>query len=112
MRTKNFLRWTPRILAILFTIFISLFALDVFDEGYNLSELLTTLLMHSIPTLFFALVTLLAWKKPRLGGMIFVILAMMTIFAFETYKHFSSFLMISLVPLIIGALFVTGEKRK
>jgi hypothetical protein len=32
---RRMLFWTPRLLSILFAIFISLFALDVFGEGYG-----------------------------------------------------------------------------
>ena len=45
------LYWTPRILGILFIAFIELFALDVFDASYSLSELVVALFMHSIPAL-------------------------------------------------------------
>ena len=34
---KRVLYWTPRVLGILFALFISIFALDVFGEGYSLS---------------------------------------------------------------------------
>ena len=37
---KPVLFWTPRILCILFAIFISLFALDVFGEGYGFFRVL------------------------------------------------------------------------
>ncbi len=32
---KQFLFWSPRVLTILFALFLSLFALDVFGEGYG-----------------------------------------------------------------------------
>ena len=33
--SKQLLFWTPRILGILFALFLSMFALDVFGEGYG-----------------------------------------------------------------------------
>ena len=34
---RQFLFWSPRVLTILFALFLSLFALDVFEEGYGAS---------------------------------------------------------------------------
>ncbi|MGQ0603506.1 MAG: DUF7670 domain-containing protein [Anaerolineales bacterium] len=47
---EKLLFWIPRILTILFAGFVSLFALDVFVEGYGFWETLLALLMHLIPT--------------------------------------------------------------
>ncbi|MFH1827015.1 MAG: hypothetical protein ABH812_01105 [bacterium] len=112
MNTGKVLKWTPRVLSILFTLFIGIFALDVFSEGYNVSELLIAFIMHSIPTFFFALVTYVSWKKPKIGGIIFIILAILTIFAFGTYKHVFSFLTITAIPLITGILFLLNKRSK
>ena len=47
--TKRWLCWTPRILCILFAAFLSLFALDVFGEGYSFWKTLLALLIHLVP---------------------------------------------------------------
>ncbi|MFC1790441.1 hypothetical protein ACFLZP_03095 [Patescibacteria group bacterium] len=110
MKTDKILKWTPRILAVSFTIFISLFALDVFNEGYCLPELLLALVMHFIPTFFFALVTYLSWRNPKIGGVVFIGLAILTVFAFDTYEQILSFLIITAIPLVIGILFLLNQK--
>ena len=69
------LYWTPRILAVLFAVFISLFALDVFGE-YTFPEVLVALFMHLIPTYLLIIATIIAWKKERLGGIIFLALGL------------------------------------
>jgi len=48
-KTKKALYWAPRIIAILFIVFISLFALDVFIEGYGFWETIVALFMHLVP---------------------------------------------------------------
>src|SRR5664280_249579 len=48
--TKRFLFWTPRIICILFACFISIFALDVFQENHGFWNTLLALLIHLIPT--------------------------------------------------------------
>ena len=46
---KKFLYWLPRILAILYILFIALFALDVFGAGYSPLETVIALFMHLVP---------------------------------------------------------------
>ena len=41
---KTWLTWTPRILGLLFAAFLSLFALDVFEQGYQGWETVLALL--------------------------------------------------------------------
>ena len=48
---KLALFWTPRILCIVFALFLSLFSLDVFGEGYGFWETLLALLIHLVPGL-------------------------------------------------------------
>ncbi|MBZ0198385.1 MAG: hypothetical protein K8H86_00840, partial [Ignavibacteriaceae bacterium] len=50
IRTKQILFWAPRVLSIFFALFASLFALDVFNNGYNLGNTLLVLAIHLIPT--------------------------------------------------------------
>jgi hypothetical protein len=47
---KKLLTWLPRIPGMLFAVFISLFALDVFSEEKGFLQTLIALLMHLIPT--------------------------------------------------------------
>ncbi len=58
---NKILYWTPRVLGILFAVFISIFALDVFGE-YGFPEVLVALFMHLIPTFLVVGVLLIAWK--------------------------------------------------
>jgi hypothetical protein len=69
MKTKMTptLYWVPRILGILFAIFISIFALDVFMEGYGFWETVVALVMHLVPTAIIFIVLLIAWRWERLG---------------------------------------------
>jgi len=69
---KNLLYWTPRVLVILFTAFISLFALDVFAEGYTFWETLVALFMHLIPSFLLIIAIVIAWKWERIGGLLFI----------------------------------------
>ncbi|MBN1462396.1 MAG: hypothetical protein JW922_01795 [Paludibacteraceae bacterium] len=111
MNRQKVLKWTPRVLSVSFTIFIGIFALDVFSEGYSLFELAIALFMHSIPTIFFAFVTYISWKNPKSGGIIFIVLSILTIFAFDTYEQPLSFFTITMIPLLTGVLFMFNERE-
>jgi len=72
---KHLLYWLPRVLSILFALFISIFALDVFGEGYNFWETLIALFMHLVPTFIVVIVLLIAWHWERIGAALFIALA-------------------------------------
>ena len=48
MNWQKTILWTPRVLAILYAAFISVFALDVFGEGYGFPVVLWALLMGTL----------------------------------------------------------------
>ena len=105
---KKIIFYLPRILAILIVFFLSLFILEGFgpDFGWQAS------VGHLILTLMALGVTILAWKRPKVGGWIF--------FAFGIFylarvfnDQFWSGLIIGGVPLLTGILFlIEGSKKK
>lgn len=103
-KQKLFL-WLPRGLAIALILFLWLFALDVFSEGYSFGQLLLALLMHSVPNLILLVALLIAWHKRLTGSIIFAILGLISIWFFKTYENIFVFLIISGLPLVIGGLF-------
>ena len=69
--TKRVLFWTPRALCILFAMFISTFALDVFRDSEGLLVTSIALLMHLVPTLLIIGVLLIAWRQEWIGAIAF-----------------------------------------
>ena len=59
---KPLLFWTPRVLCLLFAVFLSLFALDVFNEGYGFWKTILALLMHLIPTWIVLAILAISWR--------------------------------------------------
>lgn len=90
-------RWLPRIFAIIFIFFISLFALDVFNKpNWPLA-----LFLHLIPSFSLLFITIIAWKNRLFGGALFI-LASLILFFFTSLKT-----PILLVPsIIIGLLYL------
>lgn len=111
MNKKTFL-WTPRVLAIIFTAFLSIFALDVFGEGYSFLETLVALFMHLVPTFILIILLVIAWKKELVGGILFLCVGAAFIFWFKTYEDIINFLLISFPILLVGALLVLSHYVK
>jgi len=68
---KRLIFWTPRVLCILFAAFISLFALDVFNEGRSFGETILALLIHLVPTGLIVLTLVLSWRWEWVGAVLF-----------------------------------------
>jgi hypothetical protein len=65
--------WAPRALCILFIAFVSLFALDVFGDGYGFWRTLAALVMHLIPSFVMVAALAVAWRWERVGTVVFAV---------------------------------------
>ena len=70
---NKFIYWTPRILAIIFILFLALMSLDVFSEELNFWQTLLALFMHNIPALVLLIVLIISWKHEIVGGIAFIL---------------------------------------
>ena len=102
---KKFLYWLPRILGILFTLFISIFALDAFGEGIPFLEAVVGFLIHLVPTYIMIAILLIAWKWELVGGILFI-LAGGSYMIWMHIPHWTAFLLIGGPPILIGILFI------
>lgn len=112
MRTKRLLHWTPRILGLLFAIFLSLFALDVFDEGYGSWETVVALFMHLVPTFIVLIVLAIAWRWEWVGAVLFCGLAVFYVLWTWGRFPFGTYLAISGPLLLVGILFLLNWRRR
>jgi hypothetical protein len=101
--TKRMLFWAPRLLGILFAIFVSLFALDVFGEGYSFWETILALLIHLIPTGIILLVLALSWRWEWIGGILFTGLGLLYLYLVASQGRPWSWVLV-----ISGPLFLVG----
>jgi hypothetical protein len=109
MNTQKIIHWLPRVLAILFIIFISLFALDVFEMEAGFWQKIGGFLIHLIPSYILIIATIIAWKKEFIGGVLFIIFSVAL--AIWTRVELASLLVI-LPPFIIGILFLVAGRKK
>lgn len=100
-KIKRVLYWLPRMLSILFALFISIFALDVFGEGYSASETVMALFMHLIPTFIVVITLIIAWRREKIGAILFMALAVI----FLVISNGEGWI-IAIPLLLLGALFL------
>ena len=103
---NKLLFWSPRVLGILIAIFVSLFALDVFGEGYSFRETVVALVMHLIPTFLILIALAIAWRWPWLGGLLFVALGVLYITLFWEPSNLPAYLVITGPMFLAGVLFL------
>lgn len=96
-----------RVLGILFAIFISLFALDAFAEGIPFWQSIAAFFIHLVPTYILLVVLWIAWKRPLIGGPLYILLGLAYIFTAKN-QIFITYLLIAGIPTLICALFISG----
>lgn len=104
MNLKNILLWTPRVLGILLTCFVSLFAMDAFSSDHTLTADIPGLFMHMLPTLIVLVLLIVSWKKPLAGGILLILMSL--IYSFKSIDHLNWILVIGLPVFVLGALFI------
>jgi hypothetical protein len=104
--TKQTLFWFPRVLCILFALFTSIFALDVFSEHSGIWNILVALVMHLIPTFIIVIVLIISWRWEWIGAIIFIILSLF--YVVWTWGRFPlvTYLTIAGPLFLIGVLFL------
>lgn len=110
--TKRILFWTPRILCILFAVFLSMFALDVFGEGYSLWQTIGALLLHLIPTFIVVIALVIAWKWELVGAILFGAFAVLYVLLTWGRFPFVVYLTISGPLALVAVLFLFNWRYK
>ena len=110
----KFVYWAPRILSILFIIFLALMSLDVFSPELNFWQTMFALFMHNIPALILLIILLISWKYEIVGGIVFNLAGITYLIGvlitslksgFEWY-HLAWIIQISGIAFFIGIMFI------
>lgn len=104
---KKSLFWTPRIAGILFVLFLGLFALDVFDLNLGIWNTLLALLIHLVPSILLGLAVTIAWKREWFGALLFIGWSVWYVASSRGF-HWSVYVIIAGLPLVIGLFFLAG----
>jgi hypothetical protein len=110
--SRRLLFWTPRILCILFAVFLSLFALDVFDEHLGFWKTLLALAIHLVPTWIVLGVLALTWRREWVGAILFNLLALWYLVTAWGRFHWSAYALISGPLCVVGILFLLNWIRR
>jgi hypothetical protein len=108
---KTVLYWLPRVISILFAVFISLFALDVFDE-YQFPEVLWALFMHMVPTLLVVIMLAVSWRREWIGTVLCMGLALFYLFGTNFDLDIVVFLLIPAPLIALSILWLLGWLQK
>ncbi len=97
-------RWLPRLLAVVYALFLSLFAFDSW-EGVGFWEGLAGFVIHLLPVYLVTFALVVAWRWRALGGLLFIALAAGFTVAFG-WREPETLLLLALPLVVIGGLFL------
>ncbi|HOW29667.1 MAG TPA: hypothetical protein PK685_03290 [archaeon] len=121
MLKNKFIYWIPRILSILFILFLAMFSLDVITPEASFLEIVGGLLIHNIPVFILTAILIISWKYEIvgaiafiLGGLLYLLNVLITIIRTPPFEWFylSWILFISGPAFLIGILFLIGWLKK
>ena len=105
---RRWLYWAPRALTILFAVFISLFALDVFDGRHSLVESLVGLAIHHVPTGLILVPQIVARRWEWVGALLFAGLGVAYVVMAWGDVPAVAHLLIAGPAVLVGVLFLLG----
>ncbi len=120
-KVGKFIYWSPRILSILFILFLAMFSLDVIEPGRSMDEILIGLIMHNIPVFILTSLLVIAWRHEMVGavtfitaGMLYMGLTIFRVIRSDILWHIviSWNLIIAGPAFLVGTLFFLNWKRK
>ena len=115
-KLNRFVFWSPRILAIIFILFLAMFSLDVFEGNYGFWGTLLGLFMHNIPVFILLAVLVISWKHELVGAIAFIFAGLFYIFILilSDFKFYMLLwiLNISGPSFLVGILFFIGRLQK
>jgi hypothetical protein len=104
-RVQRLLYWTPRAGVLTFVFLVSLFALDVFGQGYGFRETILALLIHLLPVGVMLLAIAIAWRREWMGMIFFTAWGVWYLVAARGFAP-SVYLIMAGLPLALGLLFL------
>jgi len=109
-KINKFIYWTPRVASILFILFLAMFSLDIFGQGYSFSETVVGLLMHNIPSFILLIILLISWKYEIVGGIAFILAGLLytAMIIMNAIQGSFEWYMLSWILTIAGPAFIVG----
>jgi len=105
---NKFIYYLSRILTILIVAFLAMFILEGFSPGFGWQDSL----MHLLMTLIALGGTILAWKRPKIGGWIFALLGLGLMHLLFFRQQWWNGIIVGGIFLLTGILFLIEGFRK
>lgn len=105
---RALLIWMPRVLALAFALFVSAFALDVFD-GRGGPDLIASLTTHLAPAVAVLAAALIGWRWPVAGGALFALLGAAYVLLAGPGRPISWYVVIAGPAFIVGLLYIVSQ---
>jgi hypothetical protein len=105
--SKRALFWAPRALSIAYVAFLSLFAMDVFDEHLGFWPTVLALTMHLIPSFVLIVALILAWRREWIGALLYAVAGLLyVIWVASISRPISPVMRLNWVLIIAGPAFL------
>jgi hypothetical protein len=99
---KKFIYWLPRVLTIIYILFLALFAFDSFEGDNSIWKKILGFFIHLTPNFVLIIILIISWKREWIAGILFNMLAVFYIVFF--WRRF----LLGAYFSIAGPLFLTG----
>lgn len=111
-KKTKFWFWLPRVLNILFLLFLAMFSLDIFDGNYGFWGTVLGLFMHNIPVFILTGILIISWRRPMVSALVFPLLAWLYVISAYSRCHCGMAMNpIPFIALILGVLYWVSSPR-
>jgi hypothetical protein len=97
-------------LGVLYAVALLIFAADVFNHEQNIAQTFYDILLHLLPTAVILLIVFVAYNRPLIGAIIYLVLGLMYIITGWARMHWSAHVLIAGPLLLLSALYITAWK--
>ena len=97
-------------LGVLFAVALLIFAADVFNHEQNIAQTFYDILLHLLPTAVVLLIVVVAYNRPLIGAIIYLVLGLMYIITGWASMHWTAHVLIAGPLLLLSALYITAWK--
>jgi hypothetical protein len=97
-------------LGVLYAVALLIFAADVFNHEQNIAQTFYDILLHLLPTAVVLLIVVVAYNRPLIGAIIYLVLGLMYIITGWASMHWSAHVLIAGPLFLLSALYITDWK--
>jgi hypothetical protein len=97
-------------LGVLYALALLIFAADVFSNEQNIAKTFYDVCLHLIPTAIVLLFVVVAYNRPLIGAIIFLVLGLMYVITGWSSMHWTAHVLIAGPLLVLSMLYITAYK--